>query len=169
MAVTRRHVLATTAALAAAGATGVGGAALRWWDRPVDADLRALAADEHAFVQALAEAWMPRGGEPQLSGADARIGDFVDDLVAALDPMPARLLRALLQILDDLPLATRFSTYRALPLDDRIEVLRAWLEHPSQYVRLGAVGALQLVSLGWTRHPEVAAQLAPSFGCGYGR
>ena len=84
MSLSRRHVLAATTAVGVAGGLGVGTAAWRWWERPPGEGLQSLADDEYAFVQALAEAWMPAGGTPELSGADAALGNFIDGLISAM-------------------------------------------------------------------------------------
>src|SRR5262249_29739543 len=62
--ITRRQVLAAAAALPAAGGLAAAGLAWRWWDRPPGEGLKVLSAREHDFVQALAEAWLPPGGDP---------------------------------------------------------------------------------------------------------
>ncbi|MBX2799962.1 MAG: twin-arginine translocation signal domain-containing protein [Myxococcales bacterium] len=166
--ITRRAALAAVACAGVAG--GVGAVtALRWWDRAPGEALVWLSADEHDFVQAVAEAWMPRGGTPSLSGADAQLGSFVDGVLEGMAPSAARETKLLLQALDDLPVVTRLRPYRRLPLHSRAEVLQGWLQSSLWPLRTGATALMMLIGLGWTTHPEVASIFQPHFGCGYGR
>ena len=128
-----------------------------------------LSEDEHAFIQAMAEAWMPSGGEPALSGADARLGDFLDETLLAINPLNRKLLKLLMQVLDDATLPTHLSSYRKLGLKARQAVLHGWLHHDNHLLRSAVQGIVVLVSIGWTTHPEVAAVIRPSMRCWYGR
>ena len=167
--ITRRQLLAASAAVPVIGALGVGMTTWSWWDRPAGEGLKALSGDEHAFVQSLAEAWMPRGGRPSLSGADARLGDFFDEVIAAMDPQTGKELRLLLHALDHLPLPRRGGTFQSLALTTRSEVLSHWMDHPSWMVRDATAGVMVMVGMGWTTHPDVVSVLRPLFRCGYGR
>lgn len=169
MQITRRMVLATAAGVAAAGAVGGGGMALRWWDRAPGTGRRALSEDEYAFAQALAEAWMPPGGDPPLSGADADLGAFLDEVVASMAPGTGRELKLLMQILDDATLPTHLSAFRHLPRTERTEVVRGWLHSDIALQRAAMQGVLVLLAEGWTTHPAVVPSLRPYFPCGYGR
>ncbi len=169
MRITRRQVLAAGLAVSAAGAIGVAAVGVAWWDRPAGAGLLVLSGSEHAFIQALAEAWMPRGGVPALSGADAELGGWFDAVVAGMPGPPRRQLKLLLHVLDALPLATHGSHYSALQLDSRQDVLRAWLHSDRYLLRSAAQAVMVLVGLGWSTHPEVAEGIRPWFGCGFGR
>ena len=86
MKITRRHLLAFSAATAAATAICGGTIGLRWWDQPPGGGRRQLADAEAAFVQAFAGAAFPAGDFIDLSGADADLDVFFD---AVLDGMPA--------------------------------------------------------------------------------
>jgi hypothetical protein len=166
--VTRRHVTAALAALPVLGALSGGGLYLRWWDRPHGDALLALSDDEYALVQALAEAWMPPGGVPALSGADADLGRFVDDLVSRMPHPEKELLKVLLQALDDATLPTHLSSFTALPLDERTAVLKGWLNSDIAEERNAVRTVLILIGEGWVMHPDVSAVLADEFACGYG-
>jgi hypothetical protein len=169
MKITRRHVLAALAAVPALGGLGAVGVAWRWWDRPPGAGLRCLSTDEHDFVVALAEAWLPAGGEPALSGADAELGVFLDDVLSGMVPATATELKLLLQALDDLPFFTYGASYRTLPLEDRITILGDWLHSDQWLLRNAVQAALVLVGTGYTTHPAVVETLRPWFACGVGR
>lgn len=166
---TRRHVLALMACVPVAGALGAGGLGWRWWDRPVGAGLQCLSDDEHDFVQALAEAWMPPGGEPALSGADAELGTYLDGLFAASPERERKLLKTLMQALDDLTWPTHGAAYRHLPMDVRAEVLRGWLDSDVSLFRSAVLSLMLLLADGYGTHPQVVKHFAGSFGCGYGR
>lgn len=168
MKVTRRHVLAVVACSGAAALAGVGGLAVRWWDRPAGEGLLALSADEHEVAQALAEAWMPPGGTPSLSGAEARVGDFLDRVLAHAPDPEGKLLKLLLQALDDATVPTRLSAFRHLPLDSRQEVLRGWLASDVAPLREAVRTLLILMSEGYSMHPDVQPELQTLFPCGYG-
>jgi hypothetical protein len=167
--ISRRAILATAAAVPVAGGLAVGGVAWSWWDRPAGAGLRALSQDEHDFVQALAEGWFPPGGEPPISGAEAELGRFFDDLVAAMGEGSRRELKLLLQALDDATWPTHGGPFRGLPLATRTEVVRSWLHHDWWIARNAASGVLVLLAEGYTIHPAVAEHLRGYFRCGFGR
>jgi hypothetical protein len=167
--ITRRQVLAALAGVPVAGGLGVGGTAWRWWDRPAGAGLKRLSADEHDLAQALGEAWMPPGGDPPLSAAEAGVGAFLDEVVDGMEPAMGRQLKLLLQALDDLTLPTHLSAFRHLPLETRTEVLDGWLNGDVWLLRNGVQALLILLGTGYTTHPEVVARLRPYFPCGYGR
>lgn len=169
MKITRRHVLAAMAASAGAGGLGLAATAARWWDRAPGEGLQTLSPDEHAFVQALAEAWMPRGGTPELSGADARLGDFLDETLVSMTPLNRKGMKLLLQVLDDSTLPLHLSAYRALRRVERQRILYGWMHNDNALVRTAVQGLTVLVAVGWTTHPEVAAVLSPSMRCWYGR
>jgi hypothetical protein len=166
---TRRTVLATSAALAAASAFGAGVMGARWWDRDPAHGLKTLSADEHDFLQAMADAWMPPGGIPALSGADAQLGLFVDDLLTGVLPTNRRLLKLLMQALDDLTLPTHLAAYRSLDRPAREAVLAGWLHHDQHLFRSAVQGLVVLMAFGWTTHPEVSPHLQVSMNCAYGR
>jgi hypothetical protein len=167
---TRRQVLAALAAVPVAGALGAAATGYSWYDRPPGEGLAALSDDEHAFVQGLAEAWMPRGGNPALSGADAELGRFLDGILAAMRAEQRTELKLLLQLLDDLPRATHLGRpYRALSLDERIGQLRAWMQSDQWLLRNAVQAVLALLSGGYTTHPDVVGHLRPHFRCAFGR
>ena len=170
MKLTRRQVMAAMAAVPVAGGLAAGTAAWQWWGRPPGQGLRALSDDEHAFVQALAEAWLPRGGSPRLSGADAELGLFLDDILASMRGVQARELKLLLQVLDDLPrLRHGGRPFRALSLDERIAQLDEWVHSDQWLLRNATQAVLALLGGGYTTHPDVLPHLSPWFKCAYGR
>lgn len=169
MKITRRHVLAATAAAAAAAGAGIGAVGWSWWDRPPAAGLAALSLEEHAFAQALAEAWFPPGGDPALSGADAQLGDWLDGVIAALPAATGKQMKLLLHALDAATLPTHAHTFRGLPVDARTAVLNGWLNGDNYYLRSATQALLVLLGEGWTTHPQIVDRLRPFYGCTYGR
>lgn len=169
MQIQRRQLLALIAAVPMAGSLGVGTLAFRWWDRPPGAGLLALSPHEYDIVQSIAEAWMPPGGTPKLSGADADLGSFFDEIISHMADLDRTLLKLLLQALDDSTLLTDFGTYTTLPLHRRSEVLYGWIHSEHSMMRSAVSAFLVLMSTGWTTHPEVASLLRPMFPCGFGR
>ncbi|TNE85101.1 MAG: hypothetical protein EP330_27245 [Deltaproteobacteria bacterium] len=169
MPVTRRHVLAALAGTGALAVLGGGAVGWSWWDRPPGEGLKALSVDEHAFVQALAEAWMPPGGDPVISGAEAGLGHFMDDLLGPMVPGQAKELKLLLNLLDDFTVPRRLSRFQHLDLDTRIEVLRGWFESDNHLLRSGVQALIALLASGYTLHPSVAERVRRWYPCGYGR
>lgn len=168
MPVTRRQILAALAGSAVVASLGSGAVVWSWWDRPAGAELKALSTDEYAFIQAVAEAWMPGGGEPDLSGADAQLGHFMDDLIAAMVPMQGKEFKLLLNLLDDFTIPRRLARFSSLELDVRIEVLGGWLEGNNHLLRSGVQAVVALLASGYTMHPDIADKVNDWYLCGYG-
>ena len=169
MALTRRQLLAATAATTAVSTGALGAHIWTWYNRAPGEGLYALAPEEHTFIQRLAEAWMPPGGEPAISGAEAQLGDYFDGVIAAMAPEQGRLLRMLLHVLDEETLPTHLARFSSLPLPTRTEVLAGWLSSPWFLQRQAVSAVMALLSFGYTEHPAVAAHLQPHFRCGFGR
>ncbi len=168
MSITRRHVLAAMAAVAATGTTTAGGVAWQWWNRAPGEGLKALSQHEYDIVQAMAEGWMPRGGTPALSGADANLGAYLDSVLADMAPLDRKGLKLLIQAVDDLCLVSDGGTFRSLSVDRRSELVQFWLSSEINLVRSAFTALFILMSIGWTSHPDVAAHLSPMFPCGNG-
>ncbi len=169
MKITRRHILAAAAAVPVVGGLAAGGTAWQWWNRPAKSGLKALSEEEHAFVQSMAEAWMPPGGVPALSGAEAELGNFFDDCVDAMTDQTGKELKLLLHALDALTLPTHLAHFQTLPLATRSAVLAGWMDSPVYLIRDGVAGVMVLMGVGWTTHPDVVPLFRPLYRCGYGR
>lgn len=166
---TRRHVLVATAAVGVAGAAGGLALRTRWWDQRPGEELLALSKVEYDIVQAIAEAWMPPGeGPPDISGAEANVGAFVDEVVSRMSDETRKLFKLALHLLDDLTLAVEFRPYHQLDRFKRSTYLNIWLNSPWSVLRQLASAVLIFVAMGYTIHPEVAKELSPYFRCGYG-
>lgn len=168
MALTRRHVLAATGAMAAAAVVGSSVTAIRWWDRPAGAGLLALSAAEAELVACVAEGWMPHGGTPAVSGREAGCAAFVDEVVSRMPDTQRKLFKVLLHAIEDLPLVTDLSTFSQLKLARRTEIIEHWLTDASYPVRQATSALLALIAFGYTMHPDVTRVFATEYRCGYG-
>lgn len=168
MSLTRRHVLAGAAAIAAAGSLSVGVVAARWWDQPASAPLAHLSIEEVAFLDALADAVFPEGGTPALSGRQAHVSRYVDAVLIGMVPMQRELLRLGLHALDALAVAETGAFYSALDPGRAASVLRGWLAAGDPNLRGLAQSMYIFVGMAYLAHPDVAPVLAPQFRCGFG-
>ena len=164
----RRLVLAAMAALPVAACAGLGGEVGSWWHAPLGADRKVLSDGEFGFMEGVAEAWMPRGGTPALSGKDAGLAAFVDAVVARMPEPERSLVRLLFNALDDLTVVSHLTRFRNLDLADRTAVLAEWVDNPSSNIRQAIRAVLALLSEGWTQHPDVIEVIRPMFPCGVG-
>lgn len=164
----RRKILALLAAMPVAGLACSGGLVASWWHQAAGAGRIVLSDEEYAFVQAAAEAWMPAGGDPALSGADADLGAFVDLVVSRMPDPERSLVRLLFNALDDLTVPSHLGAFHTLSLEERTSALQAWVDSPSANIRQATRALLALLSEGWTQHPDVVAYLTPEFSCGVG-
>lgn len=169
MKITRRHLLALSAASAAATALCAGGVATQWWAQPADGNHRKLAAEEARFVRGFAGAAFPAGPYIALSGADAGIDDFFDAVLDGMPDITADLLRLLMHALEHAPLPIHGGRFTMLPLDKQQHVLQGWLHHDIAEFRGAVSSLLVLLGMGYTTHPDVAPIMGAWHRCGYGR
>ena len=88
MAVTRRHLLAASAGIAAAAAVCAGGVGLQWWNQPPAAGFVNLSPDEAEFVRAISGAAFPAGDVITLSGADADLDALLNSIESTVQHLP---------------------------------------------------------------------------------
>lgn len=169
MRITRRHLVAAGAILAVGSTLGAAATGAHWWDQPVTGEYRYLSADEAAFLDAVAEAVFPAGGDPPLGGRQAGVGRFLDEVLAGIPEVQRNLLRASFHAVDALPLVTNFSRFSSLPLAEAQEVFRTWLNHERPEIRGIAQSLHIFVGMAYLTHPDVAPLLAGGFNCGWGR
>lgn len=163
MRITRRHVLAIGAAFAAASAVGVAGVGLSWWDQPADADYRTLSGEEAALLRAYAEALYPGGGEPELSGLEANLDRFVDEVLSHMPEFSAKGTKLLCHAVEALG-----GGFTAKPLHERQALVLEWLQHPIAEVRSVAQSLVLLLGMGYTTHPAAVDYFSAMTRCGYG-
>ena len=169
MKITRRHVLALTAAAAASAGGGVGLVATRWWDQPAGAGFRVLSTEEATFVSALAAAAWPATEAVALDGGAAGLDHFLDELLAVSPQIPRDLLRTLFHALDLWPVPTRGARFTSLRAADRDAVFMGWIDSELAEVRSAVQGVVLLLGMGYSTHPDVVSFMSPMFGCGFGR
>ncbi len=161
---TRRQLLQTLAAIPATFAVGAGGLWWRWWDAPHGAELLVLADDEFEFLQSIAEAWMPPGGRPAISGSEARVGSVIDGMLSKAPDKERSLLKLLFQALDDVTVLSHGSAFRHLDLETRITILKEWRE--SSLLRQAVEALLILIGEAYATHPDVRAEWRSLVACG---
>lgn len=168
MVVSRRRLLAAAGVLAGAAVVGVGGTLVAWWDQDPAAPLAHLSPAEVGFLDALAEAIFPAGGDPALGGREAGVSRYVDQLLAGMHPTQRKLVRVAMHALDAAPLATDAARFAALDPERARAVLAGWLGHDLVELRGVAQSLYVFVAMAYMAHPRVAPTVAPSFLCGYG-
>lgn len=167
MPLTRRHVLAASALVAAGSAAGAGGVAWRWYDQPADAPFSHLSPDEVAILDAIAEACFPRGGEPALGGAEAHVSRYFDGVLGGLTGAQRKLLKLGVHALDALSVPTHGGFLSELPVPDASDALASWLAHSRYEVRGVAQSITLFVAMAYFAHPAVRGSVADSFRCGF--
>lgn len=167
--VTRRMVIGVTGLL---GMMAVGGVGLRiasWYDRDPSTGFACLESGEAELLDALAEAWFPPGGTPALSGAEAGVAAYLDELFSMMDEPTPSLLRTLLHAIDDWSRLAHGGPFALLPLKERTELLKGWTGSDNHLLR-GAIGGLgTFIATAYTGHPEVKKACGWQFPCGYER
>jgi len=168
MRITRRHLLAITAATAAVGTIGAAGIGMRWWDQSPSAPLAALSQEEGAIVRAIAGAAYPATNAIAMDGASANLDVFFDALVSHIPPVSQKLLKLLLHTLDGGTVLTHGATFTALSTRHKLDALSGWINNDIAEIRSAAQSLVLLIGMGWTIHPEVAPTMQRLHNCGYG-
>ena len=168
MQITRRHLLALGAATAAAGALGVAGTAVSWWDQAPDAPLTALSQAEAAFVRAWAAAAFPGGAVLATDGGSAQLDRFFDATLTHLPATQRKLLKLLLHAIDTGTIAMAGSRFTALEPSRARAVFHRLSDHELAELRGAASSLTVLLGMGYTTHPDVAPVMARWHRCGYG-
>jgi hypothetical protein len=153
------------AALAAASTVGVG---LQWWNQPAGEGYRQLSVEEALFLDALAEAAFPTGGEPALGGGKAGVSWYMDAVLVAMEPFQADLLKLSFHALNAATLPTHGAHFTALSPKEASIVLENWLASPIPELRGTATSVYLFIGMAYTSHPDVAPLLSRHFRCGYG-
>ncbi len=167
MGISRRQLLAASALVAGAAASGAGGVAWRWWDQPADAPYALLSPDEVAILDALAEACFPAGGTPEMGGGEAGVARYFDGVLEGLAPAQQKLLKLALHAIDALPLPTHGGYLAELAVPDASDAVAGWLASSRYEIRGLAQSLCLFVGMAWFAHPKVRVLVAPSFRCGF--
>jgi len=168
MTITRRHILALSAATAAAGALGVTSTAIHWWDQPAGASYTSLSEPEARFVRAWAGAAFPGGDVLTTDGATAGLDHFFDATLRHLPETQRKLLKLLLHALDTGSLAVATGRFSALDRTEARRVFHHLSDHEVAEIRGAASSLTVLLGMGYTIHPDVAPTMARWHPCGYG-
>lgn len=157
-------------ALGGTGATLVGAIGMRiggfWWDQTPSAKMKLLSSHEILIVQTMAEALFP-GDLGMPAGNQVGLPDFVDHYLASVSETTANLLRLLLHAIDDMAIFADMGVTRfhLRPLEDRIEILRAW-DESWLGPRRGAFTSLKLIfGMGYCERPEVIQAAGLDYTC----
>lgn len=151
------------------GALLVGGGALALFRTgPAAPGKAVLSSDEVAFLEALAEVYLPPGNALGVEARSLDVAGSFDAHLASLPPRERRLARGLLTLFDQWPRLSfsSLSRFAGLPLDERTAIIRAWEESPKQ-ARHGVAGLLRvLLGLHLFSSPAALAAVGHRFGCG---
>lgn len=169
MQITRRTLLALTAASAVATGLCAGGTALRWWDAPPGGGYRQLSDGEAAFVRSFGAAAFPGGDFIALDGGSADMDRFFDALLDGMEPLTADLLKLLLQALQRATLPTHGASFTALSVSAQQDALMSWFKSDIADVRAAVTSFIVLLGMGYTTHPDVSPIMSQWHRCGYGR
>lgn len=162
--VTRRRMVLGAAALAALGAGALAvhlPAAAEGW--------HVFSAGEQGLVTALGEALFPPGNPVGVSGADVELARRVDELLGVeLDPEMTPIFRYVARAVDELTFLSRGASFAALPLADRVDVLRHW-DDPDMLPRRAMYDLLRLIfGMAFFNLPEVHAAIGWRARCALG-
>lgn len=169
MKITRRHILALSAASATATMLCSGGVVMSWWDQPAGRGYQQLSSKEADFLRAFSGAAFPGGDVIALSGADADIDRFFDAVLGGMPSLTADLLRLLMQALERAPLLEHGRPFTGLPQPTQQSVLRRWFTSDVAEIRGATSSLVVLLGMGYTTHPAVSPIMSAWHRCGYGR
>jgi len=156
-------------AAAATADTGLGVTLGNWWEAPADAAFAVLSPEEARFLDVLADAAFPPGGDPAIGGSAAGAARYVDGILLAMVGDQRSLLRLSFHAFDAATLPTHGAHFSALDAAEAQAVMLGWLRSPIPELRSAFTSVYLFIGMAWTTHPEVVAKIAPMFRCGYGR
>lgn len=162
--VTRRKLVLGAAALAALGA---GALAVHL---PEEAEgWEVFSEGEQALVTAIGEALFPPGNPLGVSGADVELARRVDELLGVeLDPEMTPIFRYVARAVDELTFVSRGARFAALPLEERVDVLRHW-DDPDVFPRRAMYDLIRLIfGMAFFNLPEVHAAIGWRSRCALG-
>lgn len=151
------------------GALLLGGSALALFRAgPAAEGMAVLSSDEAAFLEALAEVYLPPGNALGLDVKALEVSASFDRHLASLPSRERRIVRGLFALFDQWPRLSfsSFGRFAGLPLEERIEIIRAWEESPRQ-ARHGIAGILRvLLGLHLFASPAALLAVGHRYGCG---
>lgn len=112
---------------------------------------------ERKIVIACAEVLLPDGGAIPMSGVEAGVVDYFDDMVAKVPPMTRILLRGLLQLVEHSP--TLYGPLKRpvtrLGVEDRRKVLSRLMNSRSYLLRTAFLGLRTVLTIAYFGNEEV--------------
>jgi hypothetical protein len=150
-----------------AGASVLGHAGL-YPDPEAACELKYLSAREYAIVAALSQALFPPGNPLGIDGRQARVPEYIDRMLADMEPGKAADLKNMFLLFEHGTLAfgLRVRRFTELPERAREKYLRRW-ERARVYSRRMLAAALKsMLGMGYFAHPEVQKALGMERTCG---
>jgi hypothetical protein len=169
----RRALLRRGAVVVGVGGLGYAGVSLyghagRYPEPEAACKLLYLERREYAIVAALALALFPPGNPLGIDGIQARVPEYIDRLLAGMEPHKAKDLKSMFLLFEHGTLAfgLRVRRFTELPPRARERYLRRW-ERSRVYSRRMLAAALKsMLGMGYFAHPEVQASLGMERLCG---
>jgi hypothetical protein len=116
-----------------------------------------LTSKEREIVEACAEVLLPAGGAIPLSGLDAGVVAYFDDVMAQIPSTTRFLLRALLQFVQHSPAfyGPLKGPITKLGIEDRRRVLRGLMNSRSYLLRTAFLGLRTVITIAYFGNEEV--------------
>lgn len=151
-------LFATILAGALAALALVRGILLGYPKRTLDPSV--LSDKEQAILSACADALFPTGGALPLSGTEAGVLVFFDDMLKQLPRQNRLLIRALLQLLEHGPWIVNLKPrLTAQSPSQRVETLRAWSTSQIYLLRTAFIGIRALLTMAYLENHDVACRV----------
>jgi hypothetical protein len=130
--------------------------------------MQVLNRQEQALVAACVEAMLPPGGVIALSGEEAGVLAYVDQMLGRLPVVTRVMLRALLRFVEYSPWV--FGPFQSrmtrLPVAERVKVIQALSESRLYVLRSAFVALRALLTLGYFGNAQVNRALGMEPACG---
>ena len=166
--ITRRQIIAISAASAASAVISTAATIYSWWRIAPTENYTSLNKTEASFINALAGAAYPPGQACGLDGSEAGLDRFFDQILTKMEGTNRNQIKLLVNLVDTMPMATHLQRYTTLPLHVRTEVLHAWLNSEQHLIRNAVLSLVTIIGMGYTSHPEASKILAQYHNCGFG-
>lgn len=169
---TRRQLLIALGGVGATlGAVGAGSAVLvhRWYDRERGQGYTNLSLEEAAVLRAFAGAIWPITAHTEISGEDANLDHFFDEIIGVWPETTRDMMRVLINALDDLSALEAGAGLPALDPLARTALLMGWHDSEIPELRSAVQSLVVLLGQGWSTHPDLKGPVRGLYKCGYGR
>jgi len=136
------------------------------WGYPKRSErFRVIAGRDAAFLDAAAEVFFPAGENLPLSGLEADLPGYADEYLAHLPTAKRRLILALFMLFEQGTLlwpargVGAFRRFSAMPIEQRIRVIRGWEESRLSLRRMAFSALKAVLILGYLGRAESLAAL----------